>query len=98
MFGIGFAEYEPSDSMGFVKTVVVANYFPCGNVQGKFKDNVLEPSDKSTSGVSDKQSKIQRKINQYQKKKERLARKPEILGGGKKRYGPGNLGFSSSIV
>lgn len=97
MFGIGFAEYEPTDGTGFVKTVVVANYFPCGNIQGKFKDNVLEPSDKS-GGIGDKQSTIQRKINQYQKKKERIAKKPAVLGGGRKKNGPGNLGLSTSMI
>lgn len=42
-FGIGYAEYELPDQQGFVKTIVVAQYYPGGNKQGQFKDNVQPP-------------------------------------------------------
>lgn len=41
--GIGYAEYENPDMAGMVKTVVVAHYYPGGNVQGVFRDNVQRP-------------------------------------------------------
>lgn len=92
-FGIAYAEYEPSDANGFVKTVIVANYYPCGNLEGKFKDNVIEAD--VTSVLGDRDSKLQKKLNQYQRKKKRQANQARLLGRGSKDEGPGNLGFGT---
>ena len=88
MFGIAFAEYEPSDAKGFVKTVAVANYFPCGNVENKFVENVVEPIQVMPI---DQKSKLQRKIDQYRKKKARRNAQGYSLFGGRKTFPPGNL-------
>ncbi|XP_067932797.1 Golgi-associated plant pathogenesis-related protein 1-like [Watersipora subatra] len=88
MFGIAFAEYEPSDAKGFVKTVIVANYFPCGNVENQFKENIGEPM--QTSGP-DQQSKLQRKIEQYRRKKARHGNQKYSIFGGRQVTSPGNL-------
>lgn len=88
MFGIAYAEYEPSDAKGFVKTVVVANYFPCGNVENKFQENVVEPSETATPGVT---SKVQRKIDQYKKKRSRRPQNNYTVFRGRKPTHVGNL-------
>lgn len=88
MMGIAFAEYEPSDAKGFVKTVVVANYFPCGNVEKKFTENVVEPM--QTTAI-DKTSKLQRKLDQYMKKKARRKVNTYSMFGVRQAARPGNL-------
>lgn len=89
ILGIAFAEYEPSDAKGFVKTVIVANYFPCGNVQQKFLENVLPPP---ASRDIDESSKLQRHLDKYKRKKARQAKTYSIISG-RKIVKHGNLGM-----
>lgn len=62
-FGIAYAEYEPRDANGYVKTVVVANYYPGGNVEKEYEKNINRPI------FAKQSSKVQKKIEQYQSRK-----------------------------
>lgn len=74
-----------------MKTVIVANYFPGGNIESKFKANVAKGKEYGGAGVFP--SKIQRKINQYQRQKVRRAKTISFLTGKHSNETPGNLGF-----
>ena len=54
---------------GFVKTVVVAQYYPGGNKQGRFFDNIQPP----ITDI-DRPSKLLKLIQKHQRKKSRNMR------------------------
>lgn len=89
--GIAFAEYEPEDNAGYVKTVIVANYYPGGNVEDKFPENISAPiaRDKRNTKYDPK---VQRKIDQYKRRKQRYQNRKALIPWGKaEEEGPGNL-------
>lgn len=62
--GVAYAEYESTDEPRYVKTIVVAQYYPGGNKQGKFHSNVQKPiTDLKT------ESKLSRAIRKFQRNK-----------------------------
>lgn len=66
IFGIGYAECEIPGHVGYVRTIVVAQYYPGGNKEGGFKENVQ----KAITDLNNP-SKLARSIKLYQRKKRR---------------------------
>lgn len=88
--GIAFAEYEPEENPGYVKTVIVANYYPGGNVEDKFKENICKPIAKVKYN-SEYDPKVQRKIDQYKRRKKRIQSRRSMRPWGQAEEEPGNL-------
>ena len=84
--GISYAEYEPEDMPGYVKTIVVANYYPPGNVESNFSENIQEPR------IAEGQmGRVQQKIEEYRQKKARRTANKSIFVPNKKFNIPGKL-------
>jgi len=79
-FGIGYAEYEPTDMVGFIKTIVVAHYYPGGNIENQFPGNISKPNvdrfdNRTLITAQEKYSRqystlMEKKLRQYERKLE----------------------------
>ncbi len=67
-FGIAFATYEEGD---WNKVVVVANYYPAGNIMKAFDKNVKKSNDENCNDNKNENK------NKKEKEKEKEEKKPE---------------------